>query len=221
MYNQLSNIYNKFSNDFTIKFNPLSLPIDFYKYELLDFDKIDKKNFIIKNSMKYITFQKSTFIVIESIDEDINICIGNEELVIKNKRLFLPIFVGTHAMYIGITQNIKIFTISIYMNDDNFSEYSNKLFNLLLACGNIYFDIGITRKFYDNNNISLIFYHGLFLVTSYDQIEINGIDENKFYYKIENEFINDGICNNVIYSEIYFIDNNIQSDIFKFCKVVL
>jgi hypothetical protein len=211
----VKNIFKEIDKDFKYKygltFNTNLLPPNFNKYKLIIWDEIDHKNIIINNSIKYLDFSHSTFVIIESLDNQIYLYIGGVEYLIKKSILFFPILIGTHNVCIGLIPNIKIYTSSIFELDNNYHIESKKLFNILVTFNSIYFNI------YDKNykNI-LVSRYGMYGYTTKKNLEF--VDENILYSRIENDLKDKNYDINLIYNEIYFIDKYIQSDIIKIVK---
>ena len=92
----IKNIFNELDRDiiknYELKFNTSSLPVNFNKYQLVDFHEIDEKKIKIINSIKYVDFTCSAFVVIESLCNQIYLHIGETEYVIKKSRIFLLYF---------------------------------------------------------------------------------------------------------------------------------
>jgi hypothetical protein len=211
----IKNIFDKIDKDikdkYGLTFNTNSLPPNFNKYKLINLDEIDDKNIIINNSIKYIDFPLSCFVLIESLDEQIILFIGGMDCFIKKSRLFFPILIGVHKVQIGLTPNIKIYSSSIFELDNNYDIESKKLFNILVSFNSKYFDI------YDENykNILVIRY-GMYGYIP--KINLEFVDENILYNKIENDLKYKNYDTKLIHNEIYFIDKYIQSEIIKFVK---
>lgn len=211
----IKNIFNeidkKINDKYGLTFNTNSLPPNFNKYKLINLDEIDDKNIIIYNSIKYLNFPQSCFVLIESIDEQIILFISGVEYFIKKSMLFFPILIGGHKVQIGLTPNIKIYSSSIFELDNNYDIESKKLFNILVSFNSKYFNI------YDENNKNiLISRYGMYGYTP--KINLEFVDENILYHKIENDLKDKNCDNKLIYDEIYFIDKYIQSDIIKIVK---
>ena len=208
-------ISSDFSKKYILKFNSLLLPINFEKYKLINLETIDMKNSIIINDIKYLNFPYSTFVVIESSIEPIYLYIGGSEYLVKNNRIFLPVLIGAHRVDIGLTKEIKIYTISIFETDLLYDLESKHLFQILTLFTSIDIDIDI----YDNDNYynNLIYKNGIYC-SHYSLYKFSNkqIDENIVYYEIEKELTNKNIDHNTILSEIFFIDKYVQSDIFRF-----
>jgi hypothetical protein len=214
------NISIDFSKKYILIFNSSSLPINFDKYKLINLKTIDMKNLITMNEIKYLNFPYSGFVVIESLIEQIYLYIGGTQYLVKKNRIFLPVIIGAHRIDIGLTKDIKIYTISIFETDLLYDLESNHLFNILTLFTTIDLDI-VTHICNGNNNDynnrkNLIFRCGMYGCCSLYELTNKQIDENIIYYKIEKELTKKNIDHNTILSKIFFIDKYVQSDIFRF-----
>lgn len=209
--NQITSI--DFYKKYILKFNISSLPVNFHKYKLINLEEINLENLLLLNGIRYLNFPYSTFVVIESIEEQIYLYLGGNEYLVKKNRIFLPVLIGAHRVDIGLTKDIKIYAISIYETDLNYDLESKHLFSILTSFSFIYFDTKVLAI--SNNNYNyLVFGYGLY--GHINKVPDKQIDENIVYYDIEKELIKKNIDHNTIYSEIFFIDKYVQSDIFRF-----
>jgi hypothetical protein len=209
--NQITSI--DFYKKYILKFNISSLPVNFHKYKLINLEEINLENLLLLNGIRYLNFPYSTFVVIESIEEQIYLYLGGNEYLIKKNRIFLPVLISAHRVDIGLTKDIKIYAISIYETDLNYDLESKHLFGILTSFSFIYFDTKVLAI--SNNNYNYLVF-GCGLYGHINKVPDKQIDENIVYYDIEKELIKKNIDHNTIYSEIFFIDKYVQSDIFKF-----
>jgi hypothetical protein len=200
----------KFNNG--IKFNTSLIPPNFHNYQLMNLNLINEKDIRIINLIKYLDFSFSTFIVIESPNNQINLIIGGIKYTVTKSILFFPILIGFHKVSVGLTPDIKIYTSSVFDLKNNYNEESHKLFNFLISFNTIFFDI-----YDDVCQELLVFRWGMYGYIR-NEIDLEYLDESKFYLNTQNEFAKKNYTNDMINNEIFFIDKYVQSDILKFCN---